>query len=116
LEACALTSRQVHLDIIGDGAERAQVLAAIDRLQLKSINMHGSLPREEVIKFYETCDALVMPSLYEAQPLVLLEAMAARVPIIGTKVIGIEDHLKDAGILAEPTASGLADAFEQYYA
>jgi len=116
LQACALTPRQVHLDIIGDGAERGEVLDTIGRLQLKNISLHGRLGREEVIKFYETCDVLVMPSLYEAQPLVLLEAMAARIPIIGTRVIGVEEHLKDAGILAEPTAKGLADAFEQYYA
>lgn len=115
LRACALTSRQVHLDVVGDGDERTQILAAINSLKLKNVNLHGRLGREGVMKLYETCDVLVMPSLYEAQPLVLLEAMAARIPIIGTRVIGVEDHIKDAGILAEPTARGLSDAFEEYY-
>ena len=116
LQACALTSRQVYLDIVGEGDEQAEVVAAIESLQLKNISLHGRLEREGVVKLYKACDVLVIPSLYEAQPLVLLEAMAARIPIIGTRVIGVEDHLKDAGILAEPTAQGLADAFEEYYA
>lgn len=116
LQACALTSRKVHLDVVGDGDERAEVLAAIDALNLKNVSLHGRLGRKEVMRLYKSCDALVMPSLYEAQPLVLLEAMAAGIPIIGTRVIGVEDHLKGAGILAEPTAHGLAHAFEQYYA
>jgi glycosyltransferase involved in cell wall biosynthesis len=66
------------------------------------------------MKFYQTCDALIMPSLYEAQPLVLLEAMAARIPIIGTKVIGVEDHIKGVGILVDPTPKDLASGIEQY--
>lgn len=114
LEALALTKRHVHLDVVGDGVERPQVLATIKRLQLKNVTLHGRLGRDEVMKFYQTCDALVMPSLYEAQPLVLLEAMAARIPIIGTRVIGVEDHLSGVGILVEPTAQGLASAIEQY--
>lgn len=116
LQAVAQTKRQVHLDIVGDGAERSEVLDAIAHLKLKNVTLHGRLGRGEVMRFYKTCDVLVMPSLYEAQPLVLLEAMAARIPIIGTKVIGVEDHVKDAGILVEPTTKGLVGAFEQYYA
>ena len=68
------------------------------------------------MEFYKTCDALVMPSLYEAQPLALLEAMAAGIPIIGTNVIGVEDHIRGAGIIVDPTPEGLAEGIEQYYA
>jgi glycosyltransferase involved in cell wall biosynthesis len=56
-----------------------------------------------------------MPSLYEAQPLVLLEAMAARIPIIGTNVIGVVDHIKDGGIIIEPTMSGIEEGIDRYY-
>ncbi len=115
VEAIKATKRRVHLDIIGDGNERETVKKAIKTYGLKNIALRGRLSREEVMNFYETCDALIMPSLYEAQPLVLLEAMAAGVPIIGTNVIGVEDHIKDIGIIVEPTARGLVDGIEQYY-
>ncbi len=115
LQALAVTKRKVHLDLIGDGEERESVQAMIQTLGLTSVTMHGRQSRAQVMQFYKTCDALVMPSLYEAQPLVLLEAMAAGIPIIGTSVIGVEDHIKDGGIIVEPTPAGLAEGIEQYY-
>ncbi len=115
LEALTQTKRKVHLDIIGEGEERETIQHLIAECHLTNVTMHGRLPRNQVMKFYETCDALIMPSLYEAQPLVLLEAMAARIPIIGTNVIGVVDHIKDIGIIVEPTAEGLAEGIEQYY-
>jgi glycosyltransferase involved in cell wall biosynthesis len=67
------------------------------------------------MSYYETCDALILPSLYEAQPLVLLEAMAARIPIIGTNVIGVADHLQEKGVIVEPTVEGIIEGIDRYY-
>jgi glycosyltransferase involved in cell wall biosynthesis len=115
LEAIATTKRKVYLDVLGDGEEREEIKRAIKAHGLTNVTLHGRQGREEVMKFYKSCDALMMPSLYEAQPLVLLEAMAAGIPIIGTNVIGVADHIKDAGIIVEPTVSGLIDGIERYY-
>ncbi len=114
LVALAKTKRQVHLDIIGEGPEQEIIEATIRNLRLKNVTLHGRLERPQVMQFYQTCDALIMPSLYEAQPLVLLEAMAAGIPIIGTRVLGVEDHIHGIGILVEPTVKGLAGGIEQY--
>lgn len=46
--------------------------------------------------------------------MVLLEAMAARIPIIGTNVIGVGEHIADIGIIVEPTADGIRQGIEQY--
>lgn len=115
LKALTLTKRRVHLDIIGEGDQREAIQKMIADCDLTNVTLHGRLPRDDVTHFYETCDALIMPSLYEAQPLVLLEALAARIPIIGTSVIGVEDHLRGAGIIVKPTAAGLAGGIERYF-
>jgi len=115
LKAIKNTKRKIHLDIIGDGDEYDLVQHLIEKYKLKNVTLHGRRPRDETMRFYEICDALIMPSLYEAQPLVLLEAMAAQIPIIGTNVIGVSDHIKDAGIVVEPTAEGLAEGIERYF-
>jgi glycosyltransferase involved in cell wall biosynthesis len=41
------------------------------------------------------CNALVMPSLHEGLPYVLLEAMALAVPIVASRVGGIAQVLRD---------------------
>lgn len=114
LLAIKATRRPVHLDIIGDGEERELLENAVSVLHLPNVTMHGRLARGEVLKFYESSDALIMPSLYEAQPLVLLEALATRIPIIGTNVIGVAEHIKNAGIIVPPTAQGLTQGIRQY--
>lgn len=115
LQALTMTKRKVHLEIIGEGEERGAVQRAIAVYKLKNVRLHGRQRRDAVMKFYKTCDALIMPSLYEAQPLVLHEAMAAGIPIIGTNVIGVEDHIKGVGIIVDPSAQGLAEGIERYY-
>lgn len=115
LTALSITNQKVSLEIIGDGPESETLKSQTARLGLQGVTFHGRLAQEAVMRFYQTCDALIMPSLYEAQPLVLLEAMAAGVPIIGTNVIGIEDHLAGAGIIVEPTPAGLAEGISQFY-
>jgi len=114
LKALTITKRKVYLDLIGEGEELATVQRLVKAYGLTNVKLHGRLPRDEVKRFYETSDALIMPSLYEAQPLVLLEALAAKIPIIGTNVIGVAEHIKDAGIIVEPTAKALAAGIEQY--
>jgi len=116
LKALTITNRKVQLDVLGDGEERGPIEAAIAAYRLTNVTLHGRKDRAQVMEFYKTCDALVMPSLYEAQPLALLEAMAAGIPIIGTNVIGVEDHIRGAGIIVDPTPEGLAEGIEQYYA
>jgi len=115
LHAIAGTHHKVHLDLIGDGEERELIEQTIASLDLSNVTMHGRLPRDEVLDYYAKSDALVMPSLYEAQPLVLLEAMAARIPIIGTDVIGVAEHLDGAGIIVAPTISGLKQGIDRYF-
>jgi glycosyltransferase involved in cell wall biosynthesis len=115
LHALRLAKKHIHLHIVGSGEDEELIRHTIIEYGLTNVTMHGQLDREQVKNLYTTCDALIMPSLYEAQPLVLLEAMAARIPVIGTNVIGVVDHIKDAGIIVEPTPEGLAQGIRLYF-
>jgi D-inositol-3-phosphate glycosyltransferase len=113
LEALSMIKRRITLDIIGDGECRREIETLIAGKKLENVKLHGTLSRDEVKRFYVTCDALILPSLYEVQPIVLLEAMASRIPVIVTKGIGIEATAREA-VLIEPTAQGVADGIESF--
>lgn len=109
LEAIGNSRQGLTLDIVGEGECRYELEAMISEKKLANVRLHGRLNRDSVRELYATHDALILPSLYEGQPVALLEAMASRIPVIATRVVGIETVVKDgAAILVEPTWQGLA--------
>jgi D-inositol-3-phosphate glycosyltransferase len=115
IEALGAIKREITLDIIGDGECHSELRMLIADRNLRNVRLHGRLSREEVREFYATCSALILPSLYEVQPIVLLEAMASRLPIIVSKGIGIEVEAQEA-VLIEPTTQGIALGIESFAA
>ena len=68
---------------------------------------------DDVVAFMADIDIVVLPSLWEGMPNVLLEAMAAGRPIVATNLPGIEEMVQDgtSAVLCEPGRAGaLADA------
>jgi glycosyltransferase involved in cell wall biosynthesis len=69
--------------------------------------------RRDVPRLLAASDALLLPSEDECLPLVILEAMSARLPVIATDVGGISEAVDDGrtGLLVRPRdTEGLADA------
>jgi glycosyltransferase involved in cell wall biosynthesis len=52
-------------------------------------------PHQEVLQLMKTCDVLVLPSIVEGRALVQQEAMACRLPVIGTRNGGADDVIAD---------------------
>lgn len=80
----------------------------------QGVEFSGGRSREEILDFFETeADVMVHPSLVEAHPMVLIEAMACGVPVIGGRASGgvpwtLEDgrcgflcDIRDANALAK---------------
>jgi glycosyltransferase involved in cell wall biosynthesis len=91
------------LNIIGYGPLYKQLLELRNSLGLyNEVKFLGKVVNieEELAK----ADLFVLPSLSEALGLVLVEAAACKIPIIGTNVGGIKEIIKDnqTGLLAEP--------------
>lgn len=76
--------------ICGDGVLRADLESQIRSLDLSnSVKLLGE--SDHMAKFLASADVFVLPSLWEGLPIALLEAMSAGLPIISTKVAGVEE-------------------------
>jgi glycosyltransferase involved in cell wall biosynthesis len=83
-----------RLVIVGDGPERGRLEAAVSALGLSErVIFTGHTNNVRV--FYAAADLLALPSHSEGSPNVLLEAMAAGVPIVATTVGGVPEMVED---------------------
>jgi len=91
------------LRVVGDGRSRAE-LEALARELDADVTFLGSLSTDEVGKEMDAAAALVVPSVWhEVSPLVIFEAFAHGLPVIGTAVGGVVDLLGDGrGMLVPP--------------
>jgi glycosyltransferase involved in cell wall biosynthesis len=98
--------KDAHLLIVGEGPERAAIEASIRQLGLSDrVTMTGQVPTAE--PYYGIADLAVLSSFSEGSPNALLEAMAARVPIVATAVGGIPEIVADrsSALLVRPRDS-----------
>ena len=95
-----------------DGSQQTWSQYLIKDFGKEHIVYLGSLPTQELIRYYQTSTICVMPSLYEPGATVAFEAMACGCPVIASKVGALEELIKDrqTGLLTPPgDAAALAD-------
>ena len=98
------------LVIVGDGPHRPALQALVRRLGLEDrVLLAGSLPQEQVWGLLARyADVLVLNSIYEGLPHVLLEAATFGVPVVATAVGGTPEIVQDGetGLLIPPHSPG----------
>lgn len=99
IEAMAIVHQQmpdVKLVIVGDGVQRSMLEELTERLNLNDcIQFAGKVPQESVPRLMHQADVFALSSLSESFGIVNLEAMAAGLPIVATKVGGIPDIVEE---------------------
>jgi glycosyltransferase involved in cell wall biosynthesis len=92
------------LAVVGDGPARRDCEERADVPALRGrVRFHGELPKAQVAELLRSSDCLVLPSMVENLPCVIIEAMATGLPVLATRVDGIPELVDDeSGILVEP--------------
>ncbi len=87
-------------------------------LSLPGVQAIGPVPHDEIPKLLSTLDVLVVPSIWEENnPLAILEAFAAGVPVVASRIGGIPEIVSHGanGLLFEPgNADDLARALSRF--
>ncbi|MGE5101169.1 MAG: glycosyltransferase [Deltaproteobacteria bacterium] len=93
-----------QLAIIGEGAERERLMARAAAQGIASrVHILAVRPQLDLAVAYSAADALVLASIREGWPNVLLEAMACGTPVVATDVGGVREIMQvpAAGVVAE---------------
>jgi phosphatidylinositol alpha-mannosyltransferase len=103
-ERLAADRPDLHLVVVGDGPERD----AVDRLPTllrARVTMLGAVPNEELPPIHAACDLYLGPSTGgESFGIVLIEAMAAGLPVVASDTPGYDEVITDEheGLLVRP--------------
>jgi len=113
----------LHYQIVGDGPLRMELQDLTLQLGLaNNVEFRGALSQEEVIELYRHAQLFILPSIVTAsgeeenQSVALAEAQASGLPVIGTRIGGNPESIREgeSGLLVPPqNASALADAIKQ---
>ncbi len=98
--------------VVGDGPLRGELEALARSLGLKE-HAHFLGFRSDVPALMKLLDVLVVSSLSDGAPLVVLEAMEAEVPVVASAVGGVPDQIRheEEGLLVPPSdPAALGDA------
>ncbi|AXI47278.1 hypothetical protein C1J03_15430 [Sulfitobacter sp. SK012] len=111
LDRLVITHPRLKLVIVGDGAQKEALLRQIARAGLENrVLMTGY--RTDIPDLLAIADVFVLPTLADALPTVVIEAMASRLPVIASNVGGLPEMIgDDEGQLVPPdNVPALADA------
>jgi glycosyltransferase involved in cell wall biosynthesis len=115
IEAVALAPKGVQIILVGEGPERENLTQLAQRLQVK-LTLTGQV--QNVRPYFGQSDVFVLPSHSEGSPNVLIEAMAAGMPIVSTSVGGVADlldHEKEALLVPPANPQALAAALKRMF-
>jgi len=84
-----------HLLLVGHGDLERSLRNMVNERDLgDTVTVTGKVPM--IHPYYSIADVFVLPSLYEGLPITVLEAMAAKLPVVGTNVPGIRELVVDS--------------------
>jgi L-malate glycosyltransferase len=89
------SGRVVCSVIVGDGPDRANLERLARARSLDHVWFVESQPPVQVPRWLSIADALVLPSRSEGRPNVVLEAMAAGVPVLATDIPGTRELVRE---------------------
>jgi glycosyltransferase involved in cell wall biosynthesis len=105
-----------QLCLAGEGELRTVLKEFVERNGLRDrVRFLGNRPHAEIALWLGAADLLCLPSIREGCPNVVLEALASGRPVVGSRVGGIPEHVREEnGVLSPPRdPEALARALKQ---
>lgn len=116
VEALALLPDNMHLVICGQGPDYEALVDLADSLGVAN-RLHLLGYRSDVAEIITASDVFVFPSLQEGLPVAVMEAMACGLPVVASKIRGIDPDLivdHESGlVLPESTPENIAHAINE---
>jgi glycosyltransferase involved in cell wall biosynthesis len=110
-----LKNKNVHLHLFGDGPKMEEIKKCVKEYNLvDSVSFYGFV--KNPIDYIKSADILILPSLIEGLPGVILEAQFCKTPVVAYNVGGISEVLKNGStgyLIDKGDEDGFSEAINQ---
>jgi glycosyltransferase involved in cell wall biosynthesis len=111
--AMSLIKTPAKLTLVGDGEMREALQQQARALKLTNVTFEGYKSAAEMRDYFAKADVFAISSDREGMPLVVLEAMASALPIVGSNVTGTRELISGVGVLVDDVSpKGFAEALD----
>jgi 1,2-diacylglycerol 3-alpha-glucosyltransferase len=87
-----LKNEKVRVAIVGTGPATSYYQHMVERMHLKDkVRFAGFVSNEDLPSYYAACDVFCIPSTFETQGVVSLEAMASGKPVVGADYLALKE-------------------------
>jgi 1,2-diacylglycerol 3-alpha-glucosyltransferase len=90
-----MKDENVTFAFVGSGPAKAEYQNMVEKMHLQSrVQFLGFVDNKKLPEYYAACDAFCIPSTFETQGVVSLEAMACGKPVIGANYLALKELIK----------------------
>jgi 1,2-diacylglycerol 3-alpha-glucosyltransferase len=90
--ASLMKNEDVRFALVGTGPAYTHYQHMVERMKLQDrVKFLGFVDNNQLPKYYAACDAFCIPSTFETQGVVALEAMACGKPVIGADYLALRE-------------------------
>ncbi|SFB01040.1 Glycosyltransferase involved in cell wall bisynthesis [Lentibacillus halodurans] len=98
-----MEGKKLELIVLGDGPQQKEIETYIEKHKLKSfVKMYGHV--NDPAFYIRNSDLLVVPSIFDSFPNVILESLNIGTPVIGSDIGGIKVQLEYKELLFRPAS------------
>lgn len=106
----AIKNMDAKYIIFGEGPDKRRLdeLAKYEGVSHK-VKFFGKIPHEKVQLYLNSCDVLLVPSVYEPFGISILDGFAAGIPVVGSNIGGIPDMLDEQQLFRNRNVDDIVD-------
>ena len=114
LDGLGTLSQRIEWSVIGDGPDLPRLREELETKGLQDC-VHFIGARNNPFPLVRQADLYVLTSLYESQPMVVMEALTLGVPVLSTDFASVRELLgnKPFGVICENSVAGLTDSLRR---
>ncbi len=110
----AIVGLDLQLVLIGSGVRENSLRELVSQLNLSErVQFISAVPNSKIHSYYEQADIFAIATKYEGFCIPVLEAMAAGLPVVASRIPPIQEIVSDVGILVDNTPPAFCTAFRQ---